>query len=48
MQPVPERQRSSMSILLDVLDRIAAAGDDGSNGPGDGRPNLQVTITSVA
>jgi peptidyl-prolyl cis-trans isomerase B (cyclophilin B) len=32
---------------LDVLDRIAAAGDDGSNGPGDGRPNLQVTITSV-
>jgi peptidyl-prolyl cis-trans isomerase B (cyclophilin B) len=33
---------------LDVLDRIAAAGDDDSNGPGDGRPNLQVTVTSVA
>jgi peptidyl-prolyl cis-trans isomerase B (cyclophilin B) len=33
---------------LDVLDKIAAAGEDDSNGPGDGRPKLAVTITSVA
>ncbi len=33
---------------LDILDKVAAAGEDDSNGPGDGRPKLQVTITSVA
>jgi peptidyl-prolyl cis-trans isomerase B (cyclophilin B) len=31
---------------LDVLQRIAAAGDDGSNGAGDGHPNQPVTIES--
>ncbi|NJC64486.1 peptidylprolyl isomerase [Planosporangium flavigriseum] len=30
---------------LDVLDKIAAAGSDESNGPGDGRPKQEVTIT---
>jgi peptidyl-prolyl cis-trans isomerase B (cyclophilin B) len=29
---------------LQVLDKIAAAGDDGSNGQGDGKPKLSVTI----
>jgi len=32
---------------LGVLDTIAAAGDDSSNGPGDGAPNTPVTITAV-
>jgi peptidyl-prolyl cis-trans isomerase B (cyclophilin B) len=32
---------------LDVLDAIAANGNDGSNGPGDGTPTEPVTITSV-
>jgi len=32
---------------LDVLDTIAAAGNDGSNGPGDGAPNEPVTISSM-
>jgi serine/threonine protein kinase/cyclophilin family peptidyl-prolyl cis-trans isomerase len=32
---------------LAVLDRIAEAGIDGSNGPGDGAPNAQVTIESM-
>lgn len=32
---------------LDVLDKIAAAGSDNSNGPGDGRPKLEVTISRV-
>jgi peptidyl-prolyl cis-trans isomerase B (cyclophilin B) len=31
---------------LDVLQGIAAAGDDGSNGSGDGHPNQPVTIES--
>jgi peptidyl-prolyl cis-trans isomerase B (cyclophilin B) len=31
---------------LDVLQRVAAAGDDASNGPGDGHPNQPVTIKS--
>ena len=33
---------------LDVLDRIAAGGTDDSNGTGDGRPKLAVTIESVS
>ncbi|SHL25677.1 peptidyl-prolyl cis-trans isomerase B (cyclophilin B) [Pseudonocardia thermophila] len=33
---------------LATLDKIAAAGDDGSNGPGDGRPTTQVTIEKVS
>ncbi|MGC9667022.1 peptidylprolyl isomerase [Planosporangium sp. 12N6] len=32
---------------LDVLDRIAAAGTDNANGPGDGRPRMEVTISRV-
>jgi peptidyl-prolyl cis-trans isomerase B (cyclophilin B) len=32
---------------LDVLDRIAAAGTDEANGPGDGHPNQGVMIKSV-
>jgi peptidyl-prolyl cis-trans isomerase B (cyclophilin B) len=32
---------------LDVLAKIAAAGEDDSNGPGDGKPKLTVEITSV-
>jgi peptidyl-prolyl cis-trans isomerase B (cyclophilin B) len=32
---------------LDVLDQIAAGGADDSNGTGDGRPKLQVTINRV-
>jgi peptidyl-prolyl cis-trans isomerase B (cyclophilin B) len=32
---------------LAVLDQIAANGNDGSNGPGDGAPNDPVTITSM-
>lgn len=31
---------------LDVLQRIAKAGDNGANGPGDGAPNQPVSITS--
>ncbi|GDY28810.1 peptidylprolyl isomerase [Gandjariella thermophila] len=33
---------------LQVLDRIAAAGDDGSNGQGDGKPKLPVTVQQAA
>jgi peptidyl-prolyl cis-trans isomerase B (cyclophilin B) len=32
---------------LQVLDTIAKAGDDGSNGPGDGKPNTHVVITKA-
>jgi peptidyl-prolyl cis-trans isomerase B (cyclophilin B) len=32
---------------LDVLDKIAANGNNGANGPGDGAPNQPVTITSM-
>ncbi len=32
---------------LGTLDKIAAAGQDNSNGPGDGKPNTPVTIQSV-
>ena len=32
---------------LTVLDTIAANGNDGSNGPGDGKPTQPVTITSM-
>jgi peptidyl-prolyl cis-trans isomerase B (cyclophilin B) len=31
---------------LDLLQKVAAAGDDASNGAGDGHPNQPVTITS--
>jgi peptidyl-prolyl cis-trans isomerase B (cyclophilin B) len=34
-------------LTLAVLDTIAANGNDGSNGPGDGAPNQPVTITSM-
>jgi peptidyl-prolyl cis-trans isomerase B (cyclophilin B) len=32
---------------MDVLDKIAAAGTDNSDGPGDGHPKLEVTINRV-
>jgi peptidyl-prolyl cis-trans isomerase B (cyclophilin B) len=32
---------------LDVLEKVAAAGSDGSNGTGDGKPNLPVQITTL-
>jgi peptidyl-prolyl cis-trans isomerase B (cyclophilin B) len=32
---------------LAVIQKIAAAGSDNSNGPGDGKPKLPVSITSV-
>jgi hypothetical protein len=32
---------------MDVLDAIAAAGADSTNGAGDGPPNVEVTIQSV-
>ena len=32
---------------LDVIQKIAAAGSDNSNGPGDGKPNQPVEITGV-
>ncbi|MBH0774944.1 peptidylprolyl isomerase [Nocardia bovistercoris] len=32
---------------LKTLDKIAQGGQDNSNGPGDGKPNTQVTIQSV-
>lgn len=32
---------------LDVLQRVAKAGEDDSNGPGDGKPDLAITLTSV-
>ena len=32
---------------LDVLTKVAAAGDDDSNGPGDGKPKLAVDITGI-
>ncbi len=32
---------------LEVLDAVAKAGSDDSNGPGDGKPKLPVTITSL-
>ena len=32
---------------LDVLDKVAAAGSDGSNGAGDGKPKLDITIKTL-
>ncbi len=32
---------------LDVVDKVAAGGTDGSNGTGDGRPKLPISILSV-
>jgi peptidyl-prolyl cis-trans isomerase B (cyclophilin B) len=32
---------------LKTIDKVAKAGDDDSNGPGDGKPNLPVTIETV-
>ena len=32
---------------LEVLDEVAAAGSDDSNGAGDGKPKLPVTITTL-
>jgi peptidyl-prolyl cis-trans isomerase B (cyclophilin B) len=32
---------------MNVLQRIAAAGDDQQNGPGDGYPNLFTQFSSV-
>jgi peptidyl-prolyl cis-trans isomerase B (cyclophilin B) len=32
---------------LDVLAKVAAAGDNDSNGPGDGKPKLAIEITGV-
>ncbi|SDQ47517.1 peptidylprolyl isomerase [Quadrisphaera sp. DSM 44207] len=32
---------------LDVVERVAAAGDDGSNGPGDGAPTTPISIEQV-
>ncbi|WP_054811758.1 peptidylprolyl isomerase [Nocardia arizonensis] len=32
---------------MDTMDKIAKAGQDNSNGPGDGKPNTPVTIQSV-
>ncbi len=32
---------------LDVLDKVAKAGSDGSNGPGDGKPKLPVQVTTL-
>jgi peptidyl-prolyl cis-trans isomerase B (cyclophilin B) len=32
---------------LDVLDKIATAGTDDSNGPADGRPKINVTLLTV-
>jgi cyclophilin family peptidyl-prolyl cis-trans isomerase len=32
---------------LEVLDKVAAAGTDDSNGTGDGRPKREITISQV-
>ncbi len=32
---------------IDVVQKVAAAGDDGSNGTGDGKPKLAITITKM-
>ncbi|PWJ53542.1 peptidyl-prolyl cis-trans isomerase B (cyclophilin B) [Quadrisphaera granulorum] len=32
---------------LDVVQRVASAGDDGSNGPGDGKPTTPISIEQV-
>ena len=32
---------------LDIVQKIAAAGDDDTNGAGDGRPNINVVLNSV-
>jgi peptidyl-prolyl cis-trans isomerase B (cyclophilin B) len=32
---------------MKVVDKVAAAGSDGANGPGDGKPKLSITFTSV-
>ena len=33
---------------MDVLEKIAAGGTDDSNGPGDGRPKIETTISQVS
>lgn len=37
----------TITVGLPVLQKIAAAGSDNSNGQGDGKPNLPVEITNV-
>jgi peptidyl-prolyl cis-trans isomerase B (cyclophilin B) len=32
---------------LDVVDKVAAGGDDGSNGAGDGHPNIETKLSRV-
>lgn len=32
---------------LDVVEKVAAGGDDGSNSSGDGKPNVPITINSI-
>jgi peptidyl-prolyl cis-trans isomerase B (cyclophilin B) len=32
---------------MDIVQKVAAAGDDGSNGTGDGKPKLAITFTKV-
>ncbi|MGW5319926.1 peptidylprolyl isomerase [Nocardia thailandica] len=32
---------------LKTLDKVAGAGDDGSNGPGDGQPNMPIKLETV-
>jgi peptidyl-prolyl cis-trans isomerase B (cyclophilin B) len=37
----------TISSGLDVVTKVAAGGDDGSNGAGDGKPNINVVLNSV-
>ena len=37
----------SVTSGLDVVQKVADAGSDNSNGTGDGKPNLPITITSI-
>ena len=32
---------------MDIVQKVAAAGDDGANGTGDGKPKLPITLTKV-
>src|SRR3954447_4567310 len=38
----------SVTAGLDVVEKVAAAGTDDSNGPGDGRPKVAVTISQIS
>ena len=41
-------EEKTVDDLMDIVDQIAAAGSDDSNGQGDGRPKTPISILEVS